>query len=187
MSADNHVTLAGNCTREVPALAVIVTRFWALVDKSGGDDACWPWTGYSEGGYGQFFYEGSMRVAPRLALSFWSGEQPSPELDTCHSCNNPPCCNPRHLRFDTRKSNVADAIAAGTFRGRPPKVTAEDVRVIRERVAAGAVRRDLAAQYGVTPSAITSIITGRTWPKAAGPIQTGRVTKRPHRKVSTNV
>lgn len=186
MSADNHVTLAGNCTREDADTAVIVTRFWALIDRSGGDDACWPWTGYSEDGYGKFFYQGGMRVAPRLALSFWSGELPSPGLETCHSCNNPPCCNPRHLRFDTRQSNVDDCVAAGRFRVRS-KISSDDARVIRERVAAGAIQKDLAAQYGISPSAITSIIRGDRWPDAGGPIFKHPRPGRPRRKASASV
>lgn len=55
------------------------------------------------------------------------------------------------------------------------KVTEADVREIRRRVSDGASPTDLAARFGVTPSAIHGITAGRTWrhvtdgPDAAAP------------------
>ena len=105
ISADPHPTLAE---------AVTVSRFWRLIDQRDPAE-CWPWTGDTDKGYGVFYYQGRMRRAHELALSFTTGEQRLPDLDTCHSCDNPICCNPAHLRFDTRRSNVADMHE----RGRP--------------------------------------------------------------------
>ena len=108
--------LSGNDRRRVaehpdPSLAeaVSVSRFWRLVDRRGTHE-CWPFTGYfDEAGYGAFTDEaGRRRPAHELALSFTTGEVRHPDLDTCHSCDNPRCCNPEHLRFDTRQSNVDD-------------------------------------------------------------------------------
>lgn len=142
-------------------VAVKVTQFWSNVDQ-GPPDECWPWTGYLEkDGYGQFFFDGRMRPAHELALTFATGEVRHPSLDTCHSCNNPPCCNPQHLRFDTRASNVADAVAAGTMRGKTGKLSAGEIGTIRLRLDAGARQQDLANHYGVSNSLISMIHTGR--------------------------
>lgn len=150
------------------AIAAKVTEFWANVIRRGDDD-CWPWQGYAEDGYGRFFFGGNMHGAHELALTFTTGERRDPALDTCHRCNNSICCNPRHLRFDTRLSNVADMVAAGTHnRTGPGKLNAEKVAVIRKRLAAGATLRALAAEYGVSNSMISMIQTGRRWADGRG-------------------
>lgn len=149
--------------------AVRVTEFWSFVDRK-HPNVCWPWMAYQEDGYGRFFFGGRMRPAHELALTFATGEVRGESLDTCHSCNNPICCNPRHLRFDTRASNVADSIKAGTFSYPPRKLSADDVRTIRDRAALGARQKDLAAQYGVVPATVSMVVRGLRWPDAGGPI-----------------
>lgn len=153
----------------------MVSRFWMTVDM-GGDDACWPWKGYSEEGYGKFYDGDRMVGAHELAVRWSTGEIRLPELDTCHSCHNPICCNPAHLRYDTRQSNVDDAIRAerharGVTNGQS-KLTEEDVLLIRRRSAAGATGRLLASRYGMSESSITMIIRGKRWSHVGGPIKT---------------
>lgn len=153
-------------------LATKVTEFWSRVDQR-ESDGCWPWTGYREDGYGRFFIGGRMRWAHELAVTFSTGETKGDGLDTCHSCDNPPCCNPAHLRFDTRLSNVRDMDSRGRRRV-VSKLSPEMVRVIRERRESGARQKDLAAQYGVTDGLISQIVRGLRWPDAPGPIETER-------------
>lgn len=139
-----------------------VTMFWRLV-AVGNPDECWPWQGYQDGdGYGRFQYGGRMRPAHELALSFTTGEERLPDLETCHACHNPQCCNPNHLRFDTHQGNVDDTVAAGRhLKPSIRKLTDEQVELIRNRLAAGARQQDLADQYGVTNSTISMIKTGK--------------------------
>lgn len=137
-----------------------VTAFWMQVERKGPDE-CWPWLGYEEGGYGKVFIKGRMVGAHELAVSFTTGESRLPELDTCHSCDNPICCNPNHLRFDTRQSNVDDMMAAGRHSHPPAKLSEDDIRIIRDRITAGARQQDLADQYGVSNSLISMIKTGK--------------------------
>lgn len=167
-----------NGTRKpIPAesalLAAKVTEFWTNVHKR-GQGQCWPWTGYEEDGYGRFFFEGKMRGAHELAVTFTTGERRAQALDTCHSCNNPICCNPNHLRFDTRRGNVADMMAAGTHYKPVGKLDREAVRLIRERYASGAKQITIAADYGVTNGLISQIVRGLRWVDAPGPITTKR-------------
>jgi hypothetical protein len=138
---------------EIPML---ITEFWTKIPRSSTDN-CWEWQGYrDDAGYGIFQYGGRLRFAHELSLSFSTGEIKLPNLDTCHSCHNPPCCNPSHLRFDTRKSNVADMLRAGRQNPRR-KLSNDDVWQIRSRLAAGARQCDLANQYGVSVSTISMI------------------------------
>jgi hypothetical protein len=71
-------------------------RFWAKVDKSGGPSACWLWTASTNKGYGQLEIDGRPEGAHRIAYKLSIGPIPN-GLSVCHSCDNPPCCNPSHL------------------------------------------------------------------------------------------
>lgn len=129
-------TIASVLTADLARIAVRVTEFWRSVSMR-GDDECWPWTGYvNEDGYGEFFFVGKMRGAHELAVTFTTGEVKDPGLDTCHSCDNPPCCNPRHLRFGTRLENVADMIERGRMRtgSRHPFAKLTEAMVVEIRV-----------------------------------------------------
>lgn len=90
--------------------------FWSRVDKSGGPDACWPFTGSrNEDGYGTQQWEGKVHKASRLALLFTEGESEGRPF-SCHKCDNPPCCNPKHLYWGTPSDNMKDAWARGRKR-----------------------------------------------------------------------
>lgn len=170
LCSHNESPLDCQSCREIRGAAFKVTEFWSLVDQSGGPDACWPWQGYTEKGYGRLSWDGRMVGAHEMAVTFATGEARHPDLDTCHGCGNPICCNPSHLRFDTRASNVADMLRHGTHNP-VQKITDEQVRTIRMRAQAGATGKELASEYGVSPALITEIIRGRRRAKAGGPIR----------------
>lgn len=153
-----------------------VTEFWRQVDRSSGPDACWPWTGYAEKGYGHFQWGDRTVGAHELAVSFTTGAARPDGFDTCHSCDNPLCCNPAHLRFDTRQGNVDDAVSRGRqARGErqgSAKLTEADVLDIRHLAAAGATGTSLAERYQVSRSLVTEIIRGNRWSHVGGPIRT---------------
>lgn len=98
-----------------------VERFWSKVDKSGGPRACWPWVGgwRDRRGYGmfsvQFVVGGKSRnmFASRFALYLETGEIGEMAL---HSCDNPPCCNPSHLRWGSCADNMRDAVERGRIK-----------------------------------------------------------------------
>lgn len=155
------------------AEAVAVSRFWRNVSVT-DKDSCWLWKGdVDRNGYGVFAYRGKRRPAHELALSFTTGEKRLPKYDTCHSCDNPACCNPSHLRFDTRKANVADMISRGRQQ-HASKLTEEDILSIRRRRAHGARQKDLAEQYGVSDGQISMIVRGLRWRSVGGPIEMER-------------
>src|SRR6266542_5251028 len=90
-------------------------RFWARVDRSGGPNACWPWTGgriIKGSGYGQFILHGKHTTAHRAAFELTYGAV-LPGMQVCHTCDNPPCCNPKHLWVGTPADNMTDRIRKG--------------------------------------------------------------------------
>lgn len=96
-----------------------IRRFWSKVDIK-GEDECWPWIALAklETGYGVlniWVEEGKRRnvVASRISCFLAHGAPQNPWEHALHSCDNPPCCNPNHLRWGTRKDNMQDAVKRG--------------------------------------------------------------------------
>lgn len=86
-------------------------QFWSKVEKRGAD--CWLWTRYrDEHGYGRTWFDGGHITAHRLAYILTHGEIPD-GAHILHSCDNPPCVNPAHLRAGTRSDNMRDKVARG--------------------------------------------------------------------------
>jgi HNH endonuclease len=165
-----------------------MVRFWAKIDRSGD---CWVWTAATGNqGYGQFVVNHRKIRAHRIAFELAYGPIPTGLL-VLHRCDNPPCCNPDHLFLGTQADNVDDMVekrrhgthvhperrATGSRHGsqtKPEKLkrgeavhtarlTADDVRDIRARAAAGSSQRKLAALYGVAQSNIAAIVLRKTW------------------------
>ena len=67
---------------------------------------CWPWLrSVSSGGYGQFFFEGRLHTAHRVAYELTKGAIPE-GLQLDHLCRNRRCCNPDHLEPVTAAENT---------------------------------------------------------------------------------
>ena len=83
------------------------SRFWSRVDKSGGFDACWPWTGYTRknNGYGNFGVNGITYYTHRLAYELINGSIPE-GLTIDHLCRRRDCVNPAHLEAVTLRTNI---------------------------------------------------------------------------------
>jgi hypothetical protein len=141
-------------------------RFWEKVDRSGGPDACWLWTGARTAGrYGHFcLHRGTQCYAHRIMAHLHIGFLPR-NLCVCHRvCDNPPCVNPRHLFVGTKRDNMRDRDAKGRTpcgeRYGKAKLTWTQVFEIRE---SSESQRALASRFGVSRSQIANIRTGRRW------------------------
>jgi hypothetical protein len=149
-------------------------RFWAKVDVRGADE-CWPWLGSKAGsGYGELRLERSRRKKVASVIAFELENGPVPDgLLVCHTCDNPPCCNARHLFAGTHKDNAADASAKGRLKlsvrsqkgveNGNSRLTEDNVRHIRALIAEGQNNTAIGRVFGVTNSVISMIRLGKSW------------------------
>lgn len=149
-------------------------RYWSKVDRRGPAE-CWLWLGATRDGYGQFSYNGRWVLATHVALAL-AGRPLRDGEDALHSCNNPPCVNPAHLRAGDDAANVADMIrdgrhgrwtmpernARGEQNGRS-KLTRDQVVAIRDEAASGASEREIARRYGINRGTTHRIVSRRSW------------------------
>ena len=108
-----------------------------------------------------------------MSWQLTNGEIPD-GLCVCHSCDNPPCVNPKHLWVGTNADNVADKIAKGRLysgkgAGKGMKhhwsnLTDEDVISIRKLYATGKYPyTKLSKMFNTDMSNIGYIIRRETW------------------------
>lgn len=143
-----------------------VEFFWSKVLLGPG---CWEWTGCLSQGYGTFSIRGGKGEHERAHRFSWKIHfGPIPDgNDVLHQCDNKPCIRPDHLFLGTQAENMADAASKGLLnRGEKnghAKLTAADVLAIRDLMGIGVRQAAIARQYGVHPSHVSSIKTGRIW------------------------
>ncbi len=143
-------------------------RFWAKVDRSGGDASCWIWQASTRCGYGQFKVggkRGRMAKAHRVAYEIVHGPIPD-SSDTahgtcvCHACDNPLCVNPTHLFLGSQRDNIRDR----TLKGRTGStLQRRDVVEIKTLLAKGVSQSDIARRFDVVAGTIQCIASGKTW------------------------
>lgn len=131
-------------------------------------EECWEWTGaVSDFGHGRIWVEGKVERTHRLAYCLFIGSIPDGEV-VRHTCDNPRCCNPRHLVLGTLAENSADMVQRGRHRTGYAKITADDAVYMRERAALGTPIEDLAFQFGMTKGNLARLVAREIWKNAEG-------------------
>lgn len=144
---------------------------------------CWIWKGSRHPrGYGQFHNRGESWKAHRFAYEIIYGPIPK-GYEICHHCDNPPCCNPKHLFCGTHAQNMADMAAKGIHRpacgdrngmrkhpevvqganNGMAKLTTRTVLRIRAMAKRGISQKDIAKMFPVAYVAINRIVARRSW------------------------
>lgn len=170
-----------------------VDRFWSKVDVRGPND-CWPWKAKArlDGGYGvlNVWVSANRRrnvVSSRISCYLAHGDPPHPGSKTLHSCDNPPCCNPAHLRWGTPLDNTRDAIERKRHVNPPDthshpewnskrlaampqgegvhnsKLTEPVVREIWRLHLHGKNASEIAASVGYSVATVYDVCRGRSW------------------------
>jgi HNH endonuclease len=149
-------------------------RFWSKVAIKGPDE-CWNWlASTSSKGYGRFAATcGKNRNAHVVAFENAIG--PTKGLFVCHSCDNPPCCNPAHLWLGTNSDNQKDSYRKNR-KPLPPSVGEANgnaflnealVRGIRFCIQHGDTNTAIGSVLGVHHSTISLIRRGLSWNSVA--------------------
>ncbi len=138
-------------------------------------DECWidwPWKGCKPEGYPMATRPGErQRSAAHLVLELDGRLRPGFEFALQISCDNPSCVNPLHIRWGTRQENMDEMVQRGRARGKEQrgesntsaKLTNHLVREIRQRVAAGEMQKDVAADIGISRMSVSDLVRGVTW------------------------
>lgn len=130
---------------------------------------CWEWNGVrSPKGYGVAKVLGvrhKLIRAHRLSYQLHKGPIPAGML-VLHSCDNPPCVNPDHLRIGTSIDNMSDAKERGrlNFGERNPLAVVTEEIVLKIRADSPALSyREIALKYDISKPTVAQIVTRRTW------------------------
>lgn len=146
----------------------MIENFHAKMDTVNHGD-CWFWTGTKiKGGYGMFRYKGRMHLAHRVAFDIYKGGFP-PEV--MHTCDNPSCVRPAHLKAGNHALNMADMAQKGRHRSWDmsgaangmAKLSVEQVKQIQELRASGMKLAAIGTQFGISETHVCSISKGRRW------------------------
>jgi len=144
-----------------PALPERFDAKWKLDEPTG----CWLWIGAKVRRTDNYYqpiigtWRSRTENAHRIAWMLYHGDIPD-GLHVLHHCDNPICVNPNHLFLGTHQDNMDDMVLK---KRNHKKLTAEEVTAIRRRYDARERPKDLAAEYGVTPTLIVYIGKRKTW------------------------
>lgn len=173
--------------------ASLELRFWKYVQRGGVECWLWHGpkmrNGYGELEQSTNGHRHVM-LAHRIAYELHYGPIPAGLL-VCHHCDVRACCNPAHLFVGTIRDNTYDAMRKGRvpqltdanakvrgdrhflrlhperiLRGERngfSKLTAEQVRTIRQRAACGETHVAIARDFGVSRHAVWRVVHRKNW------------------------
>lgn len=140
-------------------------------------DACIDWPGArTPAGYGVVAVtepDGTRRTAYAHRIVYTMHRGPIPDgLDVRHRCDRPSCVRADHLEIGDRKANMHDAVERDRIAHgedhHASVLTAQRAIDICRAHDAGATLAALAAEYGVSMTAVYAVIRGQTWSRATG-------------------
>ncbi len=110
-------------------------------------------------GYHVQYHLGKRWAYHRLVAHWAFG--PCPDgMEVCHSCDNRWCCEPTHLRYDTRSNNLHDIKKNGRVYRKLSQPLAD---AIRREASTGRRQQDIAKDYGVSQTQVSLIHRKAQW------------------------
>ncbi len=131
---------------------------------------CWEWIGTKgREGYGVFAWSKNRMSAHRYSWEWFNGREIPSGMMVLHSCNNPACVNPLHLRLGTHFDNMADRKLIGNYLRGEHHVRAvitdeQAIKIFNDKRTC----RIIAEDYGVNRDVVHRIRTGETYASATG-------------------
>jgi hypothetical protein len=147
-----------------------IERFWFFINKT-TENECWNWQHSMDGGgYGTFVtHKYGMEKSHRIAYLEKVGKIPD-GMFVLHHCDNPACCNPKHLFLGTHQDNMDDKVSKnrqhhplGIMNGRA-QITEKIVKQIRkDHFIRGLSYRQLVTKYMISQTQIGRIVKKESW------------------------
>ncbi len=147
-------------------------KFYCNVSEGGG---CWEWT-LSKSctdrnvPYGALTVDGKVQPVHRLTYQLANPEEDISEKVVRHECDNPLCCNPKHLLSGSQKDNIADRVSrnrsnyAKGERVGSAKLSEHQIDEIRYRyIYTDITQSQLGKEYGVGQDQISRIVNHKRW------------------------
>jgi hypothetical protein len=168
ISPSRHKSGKYFCSRQCRYSATPEEIFWSRVNKRGPDE-CWEWEGRKSKGYGVF--DKNWKWIRAHVFSYELHFRPVGEgMEVMHSCDNPGCVNPAHLRQGTHLENMQDLKERGHVNYRSgeehpmAKLNWKMVHQIRDEYIPkyGSIVR-LGRKHNVSAAAISSIVHNKNW------------------------
>jgi DNA-binding CsgD family transcriptional regulator len=133
------------------------------------DSGCWEWqASKNPAGYGWFAMNDTMFLAHRASWIIHNGDIPA-GLCILHSCDNPACVNPAHLRVGTHFENTRDKYERGrelhlkgSQNGRAT-LTEDQVAKILSLQSSGLSRSEVAERFGISRPMLARIWARKLW------------------------
>ena len=146
--------------RAVPGTPPILT---ILARMRVTDRGCWEWLGATiKDGYGTISTPEGVKLVHRVSYEHFIGPIPV-GLIVRHKCDNPPCVFPSHLEIGTARDNAQDMLDRGRWKPYRGRFSSEQVQEIRKRYSLGEKQAALGKEYGVSQSAISAIVRGKSY------------------------
>jgi len=150
---------------------------WSKIDVK-TEDECWNWKGYkNEDGYGRTWINDCGYYAHRVIYNLvypniitLSAPKNTDETGfILHTCDNPSCCNPKHLWVGNCSENIADKVKKGRSadfsgdKGPNCKLSMAQAQEIRQKRKDGISAKELANQYGVSLSSVKTLLASKSY------------------------
>jgi hypothetical protein len=126
---------------------------------------CFVFQGSRPKGYGIFMIPGTRKMATAHKAMYEERKgKVAKGYEVMHSCDNPGCCNIKHLSLGTPRDNTQDAIKKNRrgWGGMKPKLGVEDHKKIKELNKSGKNRLEIANSMNVCVDTVARVLNGKT-------------------------
>ncbi len=148
-------------------------RFWSKVNIK-GEDECWEWkAGKVPDGYGTFRLNHKSEHAHRIAFVLLGGLLTEEKPFVLHHCDNPACCNSKHLFAGNQQDNIRDMIIKNMAvyvhgeKAGASKLKESDVIKIRN-LKGVMTQKEIGKMFNVTRVTISDIHNRNKWRHLCG-------------------
>lgn len=138
--------------------------------ESGDPDGCWTWNGGIQrrpngDDYPLFYFNGSQKPAHRILWRIYYSHHLRKDEVIQHTCDHTWCMNPNHIYKVSRSLDAQERAKERVRRQQgygenhpKAKLSDQEIAEIRQRVQNGELRKDVAADFGISKSYVSMLM-----------------------------